>query len=157
MLFSCSVMSDSFQLPMDCSMSGFPVLQYLPEFAQTKVHWVDDTIQPFYHLLPPSPPALNLSQHQGLFQWVGSFHQVAKVLELQLQHQSLPMNIQGWFPLGLTGLNSQESSPAPQFKSINSLGPSLLYSPAVTSVHDYWKNHSFDYADFCWQNDVSAL
>ena len=86
MLFSCSVMSDSFQLPMDCSMSGFPVLQYLPEFAQTKVHWVDDTIQPFYHLLPPSPPALNLSQHQGLFQWVGSSHQLAKVLGLQLQH-----------------------------------------------------------------------
>ena len=58
--------------PMDCSMPGFPVLQYLPEFVQTHVHWVSDAIQPSHPLLLPSPPALNLSQHQGLFQWVGS-------------------------------------------------------------------------------------
>ena len=57
---------------MDCSTPGFPVLHYLPEFAQTHVHWVDDAIQPSHPLSPPSPPALNLSQHQGLFQWVGS-------------------------------------------------------------------------------------
>ena len=74
--------------PMDCSMPGFPVLHYLPEFAQTHVHWVSDAIQPSHPLLPPSPPPFNLSQHQGLFQWVSSLHQVAKVLELQLQHQS---------------------------------------------------------------------
>ena len=67
MLFSCSVMSDSFQLPMDCSMSGFPVLHYLPEFAQTHVHRVSDVIQPSRPLLSPSHLALNLSQHQGLF------------------------------------------------------------------------------------------
>ena len=85
MLFSCSVMSDSFQLPMDCSMSGFPVLHYLAEFAQTHVYWLNDAIQPSHSLLPSSP-ALNLLQHQGLFQWVGSFHQLAKVLGLQLQH-----------------------------------------------------------------------
>ena len=73
---------------MDCSMPGFPVLHYLPDYAQTHVHWVGDTIKLSYPLLSPSPPALNLSQHQGLFQWVGSSYQVAKVLELQLQHQS---------------------------------------------------------------------
>ena len=74
--------------PMDCSTRDFPVLHYLQEFANTHVHWVSDVIQPFHPLLPPSPSALNLSQHQGFFQWVGSSHQVAKVLELQLQQQS---------------------------------------------------------------------
>ena len=70
--------------------------------------------------------------------------------------KALPMNIQGWLPLGLTGLISllsQESSLAPQFESINSSVLSLLYGPTLTSVHDY----SFDYMDFCWQSDVSAF
>ena len=67
--------------PMDCSAPGFPVLHYLPELAHTRVHWVGDAIQPSHPLSAPSPLALNLSQHQGLFQWVGSLHQVAKVLE----------------------------------------------------------------------------
>ena len=71
--------------PMNYSTPGFPVLHYLLEFAQTHVHWVGDAIQPSHPLLSPSPPALNLSQHQGIFQWVGSSHQVVKVLELQLQ------------------------------------------------------------------------
>ena len=75
--------------PMDFSTPGFPVCYYLLEFPQTHVHWVDDAIQPSHPLLPPSPPPLNPSQHQGLFQWVSSSHQVAKVLELQLQHQSV--------------------------------------------------------------------
>ena len=74
--------------PMDCSMPGFPVHHQLPEFAQTHVHWVNNAIQPSHPLSSPSPPAFNLSQHQGLFQWVGSSHQVAKVLKFQLQHQS---------------------------------------------------------------------
>ena len=65
-----------------CSMPGFPVLHYFPEFAQTHVHWVDDSIQPSHPLLSLSPPAFNPSQHQGLSQWIGSLHQVAKVLEL---------------------------------------------------------------------------
>ena len=72
---------------MDCSMPGFPVHQQLPELAQTHIHWVDDAIQPSHLLLYPSPPAFNLSQHQGLFQWVSSSHQVAKVLDFQFQHQ----------------------------------------------------------------------
>ena len=79
-------MSDSLR-PHDCSTPGFPVLHYLSESTQTHIHWVDDAIQPSPPLSSPSPPAFNLSQHQGLFQWVGSSHQVAKVLELQLQHQ----------------------------------------------------------------------
>ena len=80
---SCPTLCD----PVDGSMPGFPVLYYLPRFAQTHVHWVDDAIQQFL-LSPPSFLNLNLSQHQGLFQWVSSSNQVVKVLELQLQHQS---------------------------------------------------------------------
>ena len=74
--------------PMDCSTPGFPVHHQLPKLAQTHVHWVSDAIQPSHPLSSPSPPALNLSQLQGLFQWVSSSHQVAKVLEFQLQRQS---------------------------------------------------------------------
>ena len=74
--------------PMYCSTAGFLVLLHLREFVQTHVYWVSDAIQSFHSLLSPSPPAFHLSQHQGLFQWDGSSHQVAKVLELQLQHQS---------------------------------------------------------------------
>ena len=75
----------------------------------------------------------------------------------------LPMNIQGWFPLGLTGLISlqarglSEPSPAPQFENISSLALSLLYGPTLTSVHNYWKNHSFQYMDLCQQSNVSAI
>ena len=74
--------------PMDCSMPGLPVHHQLPEFTQTHVYWVSDVIQPSHSLSSPSPPAFNLSQHQGLFQWAGSPHQMAKVLEFQFQHQS---------------------------------------------------------------------
>ena len=71
--------------PMDWSTPGFPVQHQLPELVQTHIHWVGDAIQPSHPLSSPSPPAFNLSQHQGLFQWVSSSHQVAKVLELQHQ------------------------------------------------------------------------
>ena len=74
--------------PVDCSTPGSPVLHYIQELAQTHVHRVGDAIQPSHPLSSPSPPAFSLSQHQGLFQRVSSSHQVAKVLELQLQHQS---------------------------------------------------------------------
>ena len=73
---------------MDCSTPGLPVHHQLPELTQTHVHWVGDVIQPSHPLSSPSPPAFNLSQHQGLFQWVSSSYQVSKVLEFQLQHQS---------------------------------------------------------------------
>ena len=74
--------------PMECSTSGFPVPYHLLKFVQTHIHWVGDAIQPSHPLLSTSPPALNLSQCQDLFQWVSSLHQMAKVVELQLQHQS---------------------------------------------------------------------
>ena len=101
---SCPTLRD----PMDHSTPGLPVRHQLLESIQTHLHWVGDAIQPSNPLLPPSPPSFNLSQHQGLFQWVCSLHQVAKVLEFQFQHQSF-MNIQGWFPLGLTGLIALQS------------------------------------------------
>ena len=86
----CSVAKSCLTLcnPMNCSMPGFLVLHYLPEFAQTHVHWVSDTIQPSHPLLPLSPLAFSLSQHQGLFILVSFSHQMAKVLEFRLQHQS---------------------------------------------------------------------
>ena len=131
--------------PLDCSMLFFPVLQHLPEFAQTYVCWVGDAIQSYHPLSSPSPPAFKLSQQQGLFKWVSSSHEVAKVLEFQLQHQSFQ-----WTPRtdllwdGLVGSpcsprDSQESSPTPQFKSINFSALSFLYSPTHTSIHDHWK------------------
>ena len=91
LLLCCCSVTKSCPTPcysMDCSMPGFFVLHYFPEFAQTHVCWVNDSIQPSHSLLPYFPPALNLSQHQDLFQWVSSFLQVAKVLELWLYHQS---------------------------------------------------------------------
>ena len=144
---------------MNCSTPGFPVLHYLQEFAQTHVHWVNDAIQPSHPLLSPSPLALNLSEHQGLFKWVSSLHQVAKVLELQLQHQSFQRIFRvDFFRIDCFDLLAvQESSPTPQFRSIHSSALSLLYDPAFTSIQDYWKNHSFDYTNFCWQSDVSAF
>ena len=89
---------------MDCSTPGFLVLHYLPELAQTHVHQVGDAIQPSYPLSSPSPPTFNLSWNQGLFQLVSSLHQVAKVLEFSASTSVPPMNIQDWFPVGLTGL-----------------------------------------------------
>ena len=80
----CSTLCD----PTDCSTSGFPVHHQLPEFTQTHVRWVSDAIQPSHPLSSPYPPTFNLSQHQCLFKWVSFSHQVAKVLEFQLQHQS---------------------------------------------------------------------
>ena len=147
--FSCSVM---FHLcdPMNCSTPGLPVHHQLLESTQAHVHWVSDNIQPSHPLSPPSPPALNLSQHQGLFQWVSSSHQVAKVLEFQLQHQSFQWTLRtDLFQDGLVGSpcsprDCQESFPTPQFKSINSSALSLLHSPALISTHDQWKNHRLD-------------
>ena len=81
---SCLTLCD----PMDCSMPGFPVHHQLLEFTQTHVHRVGDAIQPSHPLLSPSPPAFSLFQHQSLSQWISSSHQVAKLLEFQLQHQS---------------------------------------------------------------------
>ena len=135
----------------------------LLEFTQTHVHWVGEAIQPYHPPSSPPPPAFSLPQHQGLFQWVSSSHQVAKVLEFQLQHQSFQWIfrtslLQDWrVGSPCSPRDSQESSPTLQFKSINSSVLRFLYSPTLTSIHDYWKNHSFDLTDLCWQSNVSAL
>ena len=116
---SCPTLCD----PMNRSMPGHHVHHQLPEFTQTHVHWVSNAIQPSHPLSSPSPPVPNPSQHQGLLKWVSSLHQVAKVLEFQLQYQSF-----WWTPRtdllynGLVGSpctprDSQESSPTPQFKA----------------------------------------
>ena len=228
---SCLTLCD----PMNCSTPGLPVHHQLPEFTQTHVHRVSHVIQPS-HPLPSLSPAFNLSQNHGLFRWISLFYHVVKVLEFQLQYQSLqwtPSSVQllscvrlfatPWItacqaclsitnsqsspklisieslmpsshhilccPLlllppipprirvfasestlhmrwpkywsfsfsiipskehpGLIGSpcsprDSQESSPTPQFKSINSLVLSSLHSPTLTSIHDHCKNHSLD-------------
>ena len=136
--------------PVDGSIPGLLVHHQLPEFTHTHVHWAGDAIQLSHPLLSPSPPAFNLSQHQGLFKWVSSSHQVAKVLEFQLQHQSFQWIFRIDFHYdGLVGSpcsprDARESSPTSQFKSINSSVLSFLYSPTLTSIHDYCKNHSLD-------------
>ena len=144
---SVTQLSPTFCDSMDSSTLGFPVHHQLPEFTQTHVHWVGDAIQPSPPLSSPSPPAYNLSQNQDLFKWATSLHQVAMCIGVSASASVLPVNIQDWFPLRWTGCcpkDSQESSPTPQFKSNNSSVLSFLYSSALTSIHDYWKNHSFD-------------
>ena len=135
---SCPTLCD----PMDHSMPGFPVHHQLPEFTQIHAHWVSDAIQPSHPLSSPSPPTFNLSQYQSLFKWVSSLHQVAKVLEVQLQHQSFQWTLRTDLLEG--GLVGSPCSPRDSqgFKSINSSALSFLYSPTLTSIHDYWKNHS---------------
>ena len=143
---SCPTLCD----PMDYSTSGLPIHHHLLEFTQTHVHWVADAIQPSHPLLSPSPPYFSLSQYHGLFKWVSYSHQVAKVLEFQLKHQSFQWIFSAAFledgPVGspCSPRDTKESSPKQQFKTINSLMLCLLYGPTLTSIHDYWKNHSFD-------------
>ena len=131
---------------MDCSMPGFPVHHQPLVFKLMSI----ESVMPFNHLSAPSPPAFNLSQHQGLFQWLSSSHQVAKVLRVQIQlsssneYSGLISFSTDWFNLLavqgiLKGLLHRHSS-----KSINSLALSFLYGPTLTSIYDYWKNHSFD-------------
>ena len=140
---SCPTLCD----PMNLSMPGLPVHHQLLEFTQTHVHRVGDAIQPSHPLLSPFPPAPNPFQHQSLFQlfaWGGQTTGVSALASF------FPKNTQDWSPLGWTGgspcspRDSQESSPIPQFKSINSLALSFLHSPTLTSIHDHWKNHGLD-------------
>ena len=144
--YCCSVSQSCLTLcnTMDCSMRGFPVHHQLLGFTLIHVHSVGDAIQPPHPLSSLYPPTFTLSQHQGLFQWVGSSHQVAKVLEFQLQYQVLPMNIQDWFPLRLTGWISVQSNGLSRVfynthsKNINSSVLSFLNGPAFTAIYDFW-------------------
>ena len=134
--------------PMDCSMPGLPVHHQLPELAQTYVHRIGDAIQPS-HPLQPLSSGLQSFPAQGLFQWVSSLYQVAKVLEFQLQHQPFQWIfrtnfVYDWLDWSCSPRDSRESSPTPQFKSISSSVLSFLYGPTLTSIHDHWKHHSFD-------------
>ena len=126
---------------------GLPVYHQLLELTQTHVHQVGDAIQPSHPLSFPSP-AFNLSQHQGLFQWVTSLHQVPKYWSFGFsfspsnEYSGLISFRIDW--LGLLAVQrTLESFATSQFKSINSLVLSFLYSSNLTSIHDYWKNHSF--------------
>ena len=112
---------------MDCSMPGFSVHHQLPELAQTQVHWVSDAMQPSHPLSSPSPPAISLSQHQGLFKWVSSSHQVAKVLGISALTSVLPMNTQKWSPLGWTG-----------WISLQSKGLSRVFSNTTIQKHQFF-------------------
>ena len=143
---SCPTLCD----PINRSTPGLPVHHQIPEFLQTHGHWVSDAIQPSHPLSSPSPPAFNLSQHQGLFQWVSSFQQVAKVLEYQLnislsnEHPGLiSLGWTGWISLQSKGLSRVFSKTTVQNNQF-SFALSFLYTPTLTSIHDYWKNHSFD-------------
>ena len=129
---------------MDWSTPGFPVHHQLLELTQAHVHWVGDAIQPSHPLSFTSPPAFNLSQHQGLFKWVSSSHQVAKVLEFSFnispsnEYLGLISFRMNWLDI-LAVQGTLKSPPTAQFKSINSSAFSFLYSPALASIHDYWK------------------
>ena len=114
---SCLTLFD----PMGYSTPGLPVHHQLPEPTQTHVRHVDEAIQPFHPLLSPSPPVFNLSQHQGLFQWISSPHQVAKV---SASASVLSVNIQDWFPLGCTG-----------WISLQSKGLSRVFSNTTYKLH----------------------
>ena len=134
--------------PMDFIITGVPVLHYLPEFAQIYVLWINDTIQPFYPLLLlpsifPSPTIF--SNESALLIWWPSIGASASVL---------PVNIQGWFPLGLTGLISLQSKGLSKvsrttIQEHRSLVLSLLYGLTFISIHDYWDNHTVFYTDLC--------
>ena len=157
---SCLILGD----PMDCSTLGFPVLHYLWEFAQIHVHWIGDAIQPSHLLLSPSHLAFNLSQHQGLFWWVGSSHQVAKLLELQFSI-SPSSEYSGLISFQIDCFDLLVETIQGTLKSLlqhHTLKTSILRCSAflmiqVSPVHDYWKHHSFDHMDICQQSDVFAV
>ena len=120
---SCLTLCD----PMNCSTPGLPVHHQLLEFTQTHVHWVGDAIQPSHPLSSPFPPAFKLSQHQGLFQWVSSLHQVAKVVGVSALVSVLPMNTQDWSPLGWTG-----------WIILQSKGLSRVFSNTTVQKHQFF-------------------
>ena len=158
--FCCSVAQLCLTLcdPVDCNMLGLSASHHLPEFAQVHVYWIGDAIQPSHSLMPSSSSALNLFQHQGLFQWVSCSHQMTKILEFYLQHQSFqcvlrvddPWDWLLWFPC--CPRDSQEPSPSAQFKGIDSSARHLYNGPALMTVHDQWEDHSLTI-----RNSVSRL
>ena len=143
---SCPTLCD----PMDCSMPGFPVHHQLLDLVQTHVNWIDDANQPSHPLSSPTPPAFNLPQHRDLFQWVSSSHQVGKVLGDSASASVLPVNIQDWFPLGLTGLISLQSKGLSRVFSNTTVQKHQFFGTQLslssnTHIHTWLlENHSFD-------------
>ena len=141
LLLSQHVVSDSLQ-PHGLQHTRLPCPSLSPRVCSNSSI---ESVMPSNHLIPcqsPCPPALSLSQHQGFFQWIGSSHQVVKVLELQLQHRSFRWIFrvdffQDWLVWSCSLRDSQESSPVLQFENTNSFVLSLLYGPGLTLVHDY--------------------
>ena len=137
--FSRSVVSDSLR-PQGLQHARPPYHHQLPEFTQTHVHQVGDAIQPPHPLSSPSPPAFNLSQHQGLFKWVSSATG-GQSIGVSVSASILPMNIQDWSPLGWTGWISLQSKGLSGVFSNTTVQKhqffSFLYSPTLTSIHDY--------------------
>ena len=137
---------------MGYSMPDFPVLHYLPKLIQTYLHWVDDTIQPFHPLSLLSPPALFFPSIRVFSKESALRIKWPKYWSFSLSNS--PSNEYSrlisfwidWFDL-LAAQGTLKSPPAPQFEIINSSVLSLLYGPTLTSAHNYWKNHSFDYMD----------
>ena len=149
--------------PMDCSTPGLPVHHHLLESNPNSCplsRWRHPTIS--FSVLPFSS-RLQSFPASGSFQMSQFFTLGGQSIRVSASTSVHPMNTQDWSPLGWTGWisccprDSQESSPTPQFKSINSSAFNFLYSPTLTSIHDYWKNHSFDYMDLDWQSNVSAF
>ena len=148
---------------MNHSRPSLPVHHQLREFTQIHVHQVSYAIQPSHPLSSPSPPAPNPSQHQSLCPKESTLH-MRWPKNWSFSFSIIPSKeISGlisfrmdWLDL-LAVQGSLESSPTPQFKSINPLVLSFLYSPTLTSIHDYLKNHSFDQMDFCSQSNVSSF
>ena len=142
---SCLTLCNS----MNCSMPGLPVHHQLLEFTQTHVHWVGDAIQPSHPLSSPFPPAFNLSQHSGSFQMSQLFASGSQSTGVSALTSVLPRTLRtDLLYYGLVGspcspADSQESSPTPQFKNINSSALSFLYGP--THIHTWLlENHMFD-------------
>ena len=134
---------------MNHSTPGLPVHQQLPEFTQTHVHRASDAIQPSHPLSFPSPPAPSPSQHRVFcnestlcMRWPKYWSFSFSIVPSNEQPGLISFRMD-WLDL-LAVQDTQESSPTPQFKSINSLVLSFLHSPTLTSIHDYWKNHSLD-------------
>ena len=147
---SCQTVCD----PVDCSTPGFPVLHHLPEFAQTRVLLV---VMPSNHLILCCPLLLQPS----VFSSIRVFSSESALCIRWPKYWGFSFSISpsfriDWFDL-LAVQQTQVSSLAPRFESISSLVLSFLYSPTLTSIHDYWKNHSLDHMDLCQQSNVSAF
>ena len=156
-------MSNSLR-PHELQHPRLPCPLLSPE-AQTHVHWVRDVIQTPHPLSPPSPLAFSLSQCQGLFQWVSSSCKMAKILELQLQHQPSQwiFRVDFLFPLELTDLISLVSKGLSRVFSSTTIQKHQffvtqpIFMVQFSHTYDYWKNHSFDYMDLCQQSDIFSF